>query len=536
MLTPDIDIASTLSGLALHIPIENLLIPPSAYLTDRKLCNEIYAPYSSGKRAFAVKEPLPFSSAGTHRLPRVLRETTSFVIADPVIKTEGIFRISPRATIVDILKEAYDRGQKFIVWKERNVSMSQGHMKEGTGTVYVEELEHTEGYDVHAAAAVIKQWYRELRDPIFPPSCYPALERFYGASYSETETPLQVSQLLEILAVGDEWSPITEASRIILTMHLLPLLSRVIEYQEWNQMTAYNLAVCFAPCLLRGHDPMEDVKISSIIRRILMALIMHWKADLAPKFEAGQQNFEDLLRLPEAIEDREDPLQEAQEPRSSLETQVTGVTLIDNEDSDEEIEESPPPLPPRPVTSPVENTLADGTAVRRKPAPPIQTLPRYSMIVNDTPVTLEHIPFYNTVAPEDEMQPPRGLDSLQELPEYEPSLARLSNCDTQQKPLGDKRHVEELRDRGGPLAEPSDSNAQQRLSKSIHDAEELKDQKGSFSIESPPFLTVAQMSSSSSANAQESSEPENPSPVAPSPVLSPTLVTRKPLPSARSGP
>ena len=316
MLT--LNVVSTLTALALHIPIENLLIPPSAYFTDRRLSKDIYAPYTSGRRAFAVKEPLPLSSQGVPRLPRVLREATSFLIMDPLIKTEGIFRISPRAITVDILTEAYDRGQKFIVWKDGDVSLSHGHMREGTGLVYVEELDQTEGYDLHAAAALIKQWYKELRDPIFPQSCYPALERFYGATYSETEQPLKVSQLLDILAVDDEWSPIDKTARIILTMHLLPLLSRVTDFQDWNQMTAYNLAVCFAPSLLRGPDPIEDVRIASIIRRILMALIMHWKTDLAPRFATSIPKLEESLHPPEAIQDREDPLQEIQGPRSSL--------------------------------------------------------------------------------------------------------------------------------------------------------------------------------------------------------------------------
>ena len=98
---------STLSSLALMTPIEDLLIPPSAYLTDRRLCSDIYAPYMSGKRAFAVGQALPVSSTGDVRLPRVLRESTSFVIIDPLIKTQGLFRINARAMEVEILKEAY---------------------------------------------------------------------------------------------------------------------------------------------------------------------------------------------------------------------------------------------------------------------------------------------------------------------------------------------------------------------------------------------------------------------------------------------
>lgn len=426
---------STLSGLALHIPIKDLLIPPSAYMTDRRLSKDIYVPYTKGRRAFTVPQPLPVSSSGVHRLPRVLRETSSFVVMESVIKTVGLFRIPPRAMNVDILTEAYDRGQKFIVWREGNAVLSHSHKREGVGEVWVDEMEQTEGYELHVAAALIKHWYKALREPIFPQTCYMALEKFYG-SYSDTKEPLKVSQLLEILSESGEWSPINETAKKILTMHLLPLLSRVTDFQEWNQMNAYNLAVCFGPCLLRGPDPVEDVRIASIITRILMAMIMHWKEDLAPIFNTDVWKFEESLRMPEAVEDREDPPQDVQGPRSSLEAQISGTTLVDNDESDEEIEQKPP-LPPRPVVSPIESaprmaaspveSISSDTAVRRKPAPPIQSLPRYSMVVTERPVTLEHMPFYNSVAPEEDMAPLGNLPELSELPEYEPSSATATS-------------------------------------------------------------------------------------------------------------
>ena len=150
---------STLSSLALMTPIEDLLIPPSAYLTDRRLCSDIYAPYMTGKRAFATGQALPISSTGDVRLPRVLRESTSFLIIDPLIKTQGLFRINARAVEVEILKEAYDRAQKFIVWRDGATCQASPHWKVGLGLVWVDELEHTEGYGVHTAAGLIKQWY-----------------------------------------------------------------------------------------------------------------------------------------------------------------------------------------------------------------------------------------------------------------------------------------------------------------------------------------------------------------------------------------
>ncbi len=437
-----------MSGLALHIPIENLLIPPSAYLTDRTKSSDIHAPYVSGRRAFAVKQPLPTSTDGSVRLPRVLREATSFVLMDENIKQEGIFRVSARAQSVEVLRESYDRGQKFIIWKEVGAVLASSDWKEGTGQVWVEDVDQAEGYELHAAAALIKLWYKELTEPIFPPTCYQVLDKFYN----DPEVPLEVSQLLAMLSMDDEWTPISnKTSRQILTMHLLPLLSRVSKFQDWNHMSPDNLAVCFAPSLLHGPDPLEDLKLSTIVRRILVAMIEHWK-DLEPLLDTSFEKFENSLRMPEAIEDREDPLEESTtEIWSAVEAQVSGITLMDNEDSDDDIEGSLPPLPPRPraatsfyspprATSPIDTGSPDGISpidagpfsrtgsadvtspdgmspIRRKPAPALLPLPRYSTIINDRPAALQGIQYYNTVAPEDYAY--AGTDDMNSLPMYQ---------------------------------------------------------------------------------------------------------------------
>lgn len=362
-----------------------------------------------------MQRPLPASSVGLPRLPRVLREATSFIVMEPVIKREGIFRISPRMMMVNILAESYNRGQNFIVWRDGNSSLSHSHRKEGIGEVWVDGVDQVEGYDVHSAAGIIKQWYKELRDPIFPQMCYAALERFYGSILNKADGPLEVQQLIDILSDNDNWSPISKTAKKILTMHLLPLLSRVSDFQGWNQMTAYNLAVCFSPCLLRGPDPLEDAKIAKIVCGILTAMIQHWKDDLAPLFDMSLMKFEDSLRLPVAVEDREDPVQEIAERRASFEDQTSGITLVDNEDSDEEIEPKPP-LPPRPAVSRTDTALPSSMAlVRRKPAPLTHQLPTYSVATDIREFNLANTPFYNTVAAEDDSE---SLQEESELPFY----------------------------------------------------------------------------------------------------------------------
>ncbi|KAL2352833.1 divergent CRAL/TRIO domain-containing protein [Cryomyces antarcticus] len=372
--------ASTLTGLALHLPIEDLLVPPSAYLHDRQLSPNIHAPYVSGRRAFCAKQPFPRDIGGNRRLPRVLRETSSFLLLASNPHTEGLFRIPPHAKTLDVLREAYDRGQKFIVWKEGQIALplldieSSGH----------DEMDQRDAYGVYLAAGLIKMWYRELREPVFPQSCYKDLKAEFGS-------PLDVlgqGRLAALISPDTTWSLLPATSRLILCLHLVPFLSAIALYQEHNKMTPENLAICFAPALVCGPDQLEDAKISSIIRRVLQAATEEWAHGLRELCTIDEGALSKDLQPPLKMQDYEDPLYDDEGPEASTkpgyvedsEKQSAGIILQDNETMTQE----KPPLPPRPSASrtvtPTEDP-SDELATRRKPAPPLVIPPRYSLIM-----------------------------------------------------------------------------------------------------------------------------------------------------------
>ena len=345
--------AGTLSALALHIPLEDLLVPPAAYAFDRTRSPDVFAPYASGRRAFGAGRPLPLSAeSGEPRLPRVLREASAFVLAPASISAEGLFRINARATTLDVLREAFDRGQKFVLWKEEGrATMLFPAYREGHGDVFIEEPEVVDGYGLNAAAGLIKLWYAELREPVFPEAAYPFLERVFG----DATKPIEARELVDLLLPDAEWSPVPRPARAVLTTHLLPLLSLVAR-ADGNRMDAHNLATCFAPTLLRSADPIEDVKAAPTVTRILAAAIQHWiKSDLAALCGMNDDKFQGLLRTPTDPADREDPLDL---PRAAPAAagqhhgpqQTEGILLLDDGhsgSSDGEEDAPPPPLPPR---------------------------------------------------------------------------------------------------------------------------------------------------------------------------------------------
>ena len=350
--------ASTLSQLALHVPIQDLLIPPSVYVLDRKFERQVYAPYATGTRAFRATIPMPRTVDGSLKLPRVLREATSFVVMHGNIEAEGLFRANARAITLEILKEAYDRGQKFIVWREGDLVMNFPQWKEGYGDVTVHDVDEVEGYPVYAAAGLIKLWYAELKNPIFVESSYQYIEREYGGA----DSALSHDKLVDLVGPESEWSQINTTNRQILTLHLLPLLSMVSKHSE-NKMTPKALAICFAPSLLCGSDPVRDARMCGVVSKIIEYAITEWTNGLRERCGLNEADFKRLLEFPSHPEDREDPLDHSAATShpslsESNENQSQGITLVDHESGissgEDEFDEfesvdylSRPPLPPR---------------------------------------------------------------------------------------------------------------------------------------------------------------------------------------------
>ncbi|OMP83375.1 Rho GTPase-activating protein gacF [Diplodia seriata] len=261
----------------------------------------------------------------------------------------------------------------------------------------VEEVDARDCYGVFLAAGLTKTWYAELRQPIFPQSAYRELRSLFG----DPDEPPSRKALVELISPKSEWSAIPAISREILVRHLLPLLSIVAAHQDYNKMSAENLAVCFAPTLVCGPDQIEDAKMSSVVRRIMTEAIDTWDEGLREDCGVDSATFERDLQPPQDPKEYDDPLESSRRPRprsedfgiespseedagfADSEKQFSGIVLQDNTDVS-----GPPALPPRPSVSssrdtPLSPTGSDDSPVRRKPAPSVQVPPRYSTILAD---------------------------------------------------------------------------------------------------------------------------------------------------------
>ncbi|KAJ1884301.1 hypothetical protein LPJ81_007116, partial [Coemansia sp. IMI 209127] len=172
-------------------------------------------------------------------LPRPLLECISYIRREG-LDTEGLFRRSPPSTSLRAAKERYNRGQAV-------------------------DLELSGG--VHVAAVLLKLFYRELPDAVFGGSYAVvrglplASSKASNASDEEEDSQVVAEQMDAVRAryVKEEvLGALSKEYRRILCC-TFALLSVVAQREAVNKMTAYNLAVVWAPNLARSEDPVEDV-------------------------------------------------------------------------------------------------------------------------------------------------------------------------------------------------------------------------------------------------------------------------------------
>lgn len=252
---------NTLSDLANNLNITTLNIPPVVYFHDRKLSQTITIP--------APPPPLfgapPFHNAANPPrigenmpLPQFLIDTSRY-IRSKCLHIEGIFRVPPNSTLLDILREAVDRKQYLKL----------------------------DEWGPHTNAALIKLYYRSLPEPIFPAECYDTLMSFTPATAASAADDSDggddhIFTKVKHLLLESEKDLLPPASRALLLKHLLPLLALVSQYAPINKMTPKNLAVCIAPSLIRSDDMVADAKASSGVRKFLEVAIERIE-ELAPR-------------------------------------------------------------------------------------------------------------------------------------------------------------------------------------------------------------------------------------------------------------
>ncbi|KAK1086732.1 hypothetical protein LTR33_001416, partial [Friedmanniomyces endolithicus] len=332
--------------------------------------------------------------------------------------------------------ESYDRGQQYIIWKEKTATVVQP----GIDPSLLSEVRLEDAYGVHLAASLIKLWYRELREPIIPESSYAELREKYGSPDAQV-TP---EDLAELILVASPTSPLAPTSRQILTRHLLPMLSALAAHESQNKMNAENLAILFSMCLVCGSNQMEDAMMANVIKKILQAAISMWQ-ELRRGLGIDAGAFEADLQPPAELRDYEDPIEdESRHHRMSEGDAVENreghrIVMADLDGAPEP--KRAPTLPLRPLRARAASAakqllpnLEITSPVKRKPAPASASFehapatldpPRYSTVFDGDGRSLHVADSPASYAPADGFGPARrsepiryGDEKKQALPLY----------------------------------------------------------------------------------------------------------------------
>ncbi|XP_047451109.1 SLIT-ROBO Rho GTPase-activating protein 3 isoform X2 [Mugil cephalus] len=149
---------------------------------------------------------------------------------------EGIFRVPGSQREVNLIRDAFERGE--------------------------DPLSDSE-CDLDSVAGVLKLYFRGLEPPLFPYDSYSQLlecVQIEGA----TEKAAQIKAILSTFP-----RPL-----LIVIRYLFAFLNHVSQYSDENMMQPYNLAVCFGPSLLRGTDSDDAVARQPQVNDLVKTMIL----------------------------------------------------------------------------------------------------------------------------------------------------------------------------------------------------------------------------------------------------------------------
>ncbi|XP_015233383.1 PREDICTED: rho GTPase-activating protein 4 isoform X1 [Cyprinodon variegatus] len=178
---------------------------------------------------------LSFIKASGQQIPYVVESCIRFINLYG-LHHEGIFRVPGSQMEVNVLRDAFERGEDPL---------------------------SEQRYDLDSVAGVLKLYFRCLENPLFP--------------IESTSQLLQCSQIKDDAERAAQLNAIVSSYPepvIVVMRYLFAFLHHVSQYSDENMMQPYNLAVCFGPSLIRGLNDDEVVTLQPQINALVKGIIL----------------------------------------------------------------------------------------------------------------------------------------------------------------------------------------------------------------------------------------------------------------------
>mmetsp|Transcript_2539 Transcript_2539/g.9026 ORF Transcript_2539/g.9026 Transcript_2539/m.9026 type:complete len:485 (+) Transcript_2539:106-1560(+) len=178
----------------------------------------------SNPRKLFMKKPV-FDSLNSAELPKVPGILIQYILDnEEVMNTEGLFRVPGNASDIQAMLKTYSKRS-------------------------AKPLDHT-GYSVHTNACALKQWIRDMPDPLLTFELY---DSWLACSKISDHTQ-HLNAVLRCVGL------LPKANRALLKK-LCHMLNEVLRRQEVNKMNARNLSIVFGPTILRSEDESDPLRL-----------------------------------------------------------------------------------------------------------------------------------------------------------------------------------------------------------------------------------------------------------------------------------
>jgi len=158
-------------------------------------------------------------------MPAVVVDTLEF-LRRLGLQTEGLFRVSGDEDEIADLRRHYD---------------------EGKGGDVLRSKQRVSDTDLHTAASLLKLYFRSLPEPLIPRACYRSL---CDAVTADNGNFVELARTIL-------HPPGVTVLNLRIIAHLFRLLHELTKHTAENKMTKENLAIVFAPSLLRPEGAQE---------------------------------------------------------------------------------------------------------------------------------------------------------------------------------------------------------------------------------------------------------------------------------------
>ncbi|KAM4737608.1 LOW QUALITY PROTEIN: SLIT-ROBO Rho GTPase-activating protein 3 [Anableps anableps] len=209
--------------------------PSRMQCTTRSVRVRKSRPVSQFCHTLFTTDILSYIESSGQQIPVVVESCIRFINLHG-LHHEGIFRVPGSQREVNLIRDAFERGE--------------------------DPLSDSE-CDLDSVAGVLKLYFRGLEPPLFPYESYSPLLECVQIE-EETEKAAQIKAIVSIFP-----RPL-----LIVMRYLFAFLNHVSQYSDENMMQPYNLAVCFGPSLLRGMDSDDAVARQPQVNDLVKTMIL----------------------------------------------------------------------------------------------------------------------------------------------------------------------------------------------------------------------------------------------------------------------